>query len=82
MTGRVIAHYEILDRLADGGMGEIYRARDKRLNRLVAIKVLPSAGSNDDQRKRRDEKARGDIEEIGGAKYQRGQPEAPSFRPD
>ena len=47
MTGRTVSHYEILERLGSGGMGEIYRARDTRLNRMVAIKVLPRSDSDD-----------------------------------
>ena len=41
MFGRVLGHYEITDFLGAGGMGEVYRARDSRIGRDVAIKVLP-----------------------------------------
>ena len=40
MTGRTLTHYQILDALGAGGMGEVYKARDTRLNRFVAITVL------------------------------------------
>ena len=41
MLGRVLGHYQIVAFLAAGGMGEVYRARDSRIGREVAIKVLP-----------------------------------------
>ena len=45
-TGALIGPYEVLGTLGAGGMGEVYRARDTRLGRTVAIKVLPSARSD------------------------------------
>jgi Tol biopolymer transport system component/predicted Ser/Thr protein kinase len=42
LPGRRLGPYEILSAIGAGGMGEVYRARDTRLNRIVAIKVLPS----------------------------------------
>jgi len=46
-TGMRLGSYEILNQLGAGGMGEVYRARDAKLNRDVAIKVLPDALSRD-----------------------------------
>ena len=53
MVGQTILHYEILQKLGAGGMGEIYKAQDTRLNRLVAIKVLSEDNSGDPERRRR-----------------------------
>ncbi len=50
MLGRTLSHYEILDTLGAGGMGEVYRARDTKLGREVAIKVLPEEFSRDRER--------------------------------
>ena len=48
--------YEILAPLGAGGMGEVYRARDTRLDRTVAVKILPAQLSNDPVRKQRFER--------------------------
>src|SRR6185369_12320133 len=48
-----IAQYTIVSKLGEGGMGEVWRARDARLDREVAIKVLPAKLSNDQDRLRR-----------------------------
>src|SRR6266436_4873110 len=50
VTGMRLGPYEIVALLGAGGMGEVYRARDTRLNRQVAIKVLPKAFASDPER--------------------------------
>jgi serine/threonine protein kinase/tetratricopeptide (TPR) repeat protein len=53
MIGRELGHYKIRDEISRGGMGVVYRALDLRLNREVALKVLPADLLSDPERKRR-----------------------------
>jgi serine/threonine protein kinase len=55
-AGQKLSFYEILGPLGAGGMGEVFRARDTRLDREVAIKVLPDELADDDERLRRFER--------------------------
>jgi len=53
LVGQSLGSYQILSLLGVGGMGEVYRARDTRLDRTVALKILPSEVAADEERMRR-----------------------------
>ena len=50
MIGTTLSHYKVIEKIGQGGMGEVYRAEDTNLSREVAIKVLPEQFTQDPQR--------------------------------
>ncbi len=50
MIGKTLSHYKVIEKIGQGGMGEVYRAEDTTLDREVAIKVLPEQFTKDPQR--------------------------------
>src|SRR3989440_7613807 len=53
MIGRVVGHYRVLEKIGAGGMGEVFRARDERLGREVALKLVRATSSNNPDHLRR-----------------------------
>jgi serine/threonine protein kinase/Tfp pilus assembly protein PilF len=53
MEGRTLSHYHVLEQVGAGGMGIVYRARDERLERDVALKVLPPGSLSDEEARKR-----------------------------
>jgi len=52
LSGRVLGHFRLLEEIGSGGMGVVYRAHDERLDRYVAVKVLPTGALSDEAARR------------------------------
>lgn len=53
LKGKTVSHYQVLDQVGQGGMGVVYRAKDQKLDRIVAIKFLPSHLASSEESKKR-----------------------------
>src|SRR6202046_2269582 len=59
MNGRIIGHYRVIEKIGAGAMGEVFRARDERLDRDVALKLIrPASSANPDHLRRFELEAR------------------------
>jgi serine/threonine-protein kinase len=68
LEGQTISYYRVLEKLGEGGMGEVYRAHDTKLNRNVAFKILPQVFAQDSQRMARFEREAQVLASLNHAK--------------
>jgi len=64
MIGKSLGHYNVLQRIGAGGMGVVYLARDQRLQREVAVKVLPSGTVADEAARKRFRREAGALLQV------------------
>ncbi len=64
MVGTTISHYKIIEKLGQGGMGEVYLAEDSRLDRKVALKILPQHLSERAELRERFEREARDVSSL------------------
>jgi serine/threonine-protein kinase len=53
ISGRILGHYRLIERIGEGGMGVVYRAYDEHLQREIALKLLPASVVRDESARRR-----------------------------
>ena len=68
MIGKTLSHYSIVDKLGEGGMGEVWRAQDSKLGREVALKVIPEEFAQDAERMGRFEREAQVLAGLGTAR--------------
>ena len=78
MIGKSLGQYEITDLLGKGGMGEVYRAHDSKLDRDVAIKLLPSHLTGDAERLARFQREAKMLASLNHPKVESPTPEGPA----
>ena len=69
MIGKTLAHYQITSQLGKGGMGEVWKARDAKLERDVAVKTLPEEFARDQERLARFEREAKLLASLDHASY-------------